>query len=433
MENKQILELFLRRDEGALAESERCFGYACTRLAQNILESGGDAEACTREALRLAWESIPPESPENLGAYLLKITRRLALERYNASHAAKRGTHLFTITMDELSECVSGQDTDFQKGFDRETVEVRVGARIRRFLDKQPREVRELFLCRYFYADSLGEISRRFGWSEDRIHTRLRRTRQRLRHFLENEDGGAGGFDPDTLARGLNHMDDAAILAAHGRGKRVRHLIPWLGAACIVSVVAVSFPFLREVINTDLTLRAPDWRKELYGSHEVGSAAQDDPSSHPWVNPGLPATVGETTFTVTDVTDTTATVTLVKKDSTPVYAAVYDLRGDALGCTQPDYKVNGALIQPYTLLLYVDGATEPTYELPTAPGTYTVTVDVSRIRNGAYPMRDCMGFFSYTGEDGAPETVYFSVLTETDESERGSDSEDTETEEQTVD
>ena len=409
MEEKDILSLYLTRDERAVTESGLRYGYACTRLAQHILDNSTDAEACVRDALSVAWESIPPHSPTSLEAYLLKATRRLALERYHANQSAKRGYRLFATVLDELSECAPRGSASLGGGFFPEEEAAQTGECLGRFLRKQRGEVRDLFLCRYFYGDSLGEMARRFGLSEKRVHILLRRTRKRLRKMLEAEPTRSWSPDRETLAAGLGHVDDAMILSAHGARKKARRLIPWLGAACVVAAVAVSFPFLREVINTDLVLRQPDWKKE---QENPDKEMAEKPDAEAILDKNTAASVGGSTVTVTDVTDTTVTLLLVKTDSTPIYAAVYDRMGDALACTQPDYKADGVTIRSHTLKLRVDGTDEILYEFPTEAGSYTVVLDFSRIRNGQYPMEDYAGFFSYTGKDGAPEAMYFSILTD---------------------
>jgi hypothetical protein len=181
-------------------------------------------------------------------------------------------------------------------------------------------------------------------------------------------------------------------------------------AACLIGALAVSFPYLRQVINTDLILRGPDWNKE---KDEIGDAEiAHKPKPEEIKGMGIPVTVGNTTLTLTGVTETTATLTLVKTDDTPLYAAVYDRMGDALACTDPDYKVDGVTIRAGRIKVYpadAADAAEPATELPAAPGTYTLVVDFTSIRNGTYPMEEYMGFLAYIGKDGAPVTVYLSL------------------------
>jgi hypothetical protein len=176
----------------------------------------------------------------------------------------------------------------------------------------------------------------------------------------------------------------------------------------VVGLLAVSFPYLRTVINTDLILRGPDWNKP---KDEIGDAEiAHKPKAEEIKGMDIPVTVGSSTLTLTAVTETSVTLTLIKTTDEPLYAAVYDRMGDALACTDPDYKVDGVTIRAGRIKVYADGATEHDTVLPAAAGTYTVVVDFTSVRNGSYPMDEYLGVFAYSGKDGAPETVYFSLV-----------------------
>lgn len=407
MNQTTLLELYLKKDPRAIEESLAAHGYIMRRVAMNLLAGEAEAETAVTEVLERAWESIPPARPAHMDAYLLKLTRLVSIDRYMNGHEVKRGYNLFATVLDELGECRPARSGMSLGGFDREAEALRAGECLSRFLKKLGGEGRDIFLCRYFYADSLSEIARRVGLNENRVKSRLTSLRRKLKRFLEKEESMAWEADPETLARGLSHVDDTFVLAAHKGVKKARRLIPWGVAACLIAALAVSFPYLREVINTDLVLRGPDWNKP---KDEIGDAEiAHKPKPEEIKGMGIPVTVGNSTLTLTDVTETTVTLTLVKTDDTPLYAAVYDRMGDALACTDPDYKVDGVTIRAGRIKVYADGASEPETELPTAPGTYTLVVDFTSVRNGSYPMEAYMGFFAYIGKDGAPVTVYLSL------------------------
>ena len=412
MDDRTLLELYLKKDPRAIEESLFAYGYVCRRIAMNMLAGEREAEVCIREAFERAMESInrPDSVSASLEVYLQRITRLCALDRYTASQSVKRGYNLFATVLDELRECRPASLSGFSGGFDLEGEALRAGSCLNRFLRKKGKETRDIFLCRYFYAESLSEIAHRFGLNENRIKTRLRKTCRQLADFLSRETDKAWYPDPETLARGLSYVEDTMILSSHGKAKRSRRLIPWAVAACLIGALAVSFPYLRQVINTDLILRGPDWNKE---KDEIGDAEiAHKPKPEEIKGMGIPVTVGNTTLTLTGVTETTATLTLIKTDGTPLYAAVYDRMGDALACTDPDYKVDGVTIRAGRIKVYpadAADAAEPATELPTAPGTYTVVVDFTAIRNGTYPMEEYMGLFAYVGKDGAPVAVYVSL------------------------
>ena len=187
MEDSQIIALFEAHDERAVAESEAKYGYACTQIALSILENTQEAEVCAGDAIRQAYDALTTPHPEHLGLWLVKATRALALERYKAQQGAKRGNCLFLLALDELDECIPAGSTGFGSGFDDEHEARTIGASMNRFLKKQPREARDLFICRYFYADTIGDICRDFGLGEKKVRARLRRIRLKLKKHLERE------------------------------------------------------------------------------------------------------------------------------------------------------------------------------------------------------------------------------------------------------
>ena len=187
MEDNQIVDLYRERDERAISESDAKYRRYCVQIAMNILENAQDAEECVNDTYLQAWNTIPPGSPDKLGVFLGKITRNLSLERYKAKKTAKRGNSLFLVSLDELSECVPDGSTGFGSGFDDEAEASRVGECVNKVLRKQSGEVRDIFICRYFYSDSIWEICRRFGHSESKVKSLLHRTRRKLKKFLESE------------------------------------------------------------------------------------------------------------------------------------------------------------------------------------------------------------------------------------------------------
>ena len=218
--------------------------------------------------------------------------------------------------------------------------------------------------------------------------------------------------EQELLARAMSHIDDDMILAAHAPRKKIRRFVPYAVAACLIVAVALVFPYLRAVINVDSSFDRGDQNEE------VGAMDPEKPLTTPQ---GTPVTLGGTTVTLTDTTHTTATFTVVKTDDTPIYAMLYDLREGALASTEPDYKDNGIVIRPNTIRLFVNGAEQPAYRFPTAPGTYEIVVDFTSIRNGTYPMREYVGLYAYIGKDGEPVTERFSLEVTSKETEAGTE------------
>ena len=101
MNDEQIVGLYFARAEAALTETEAQYGRLCLSVARRILPDERDAEECASDALLRAWNAIPPERPRSLGAYLARLTRNLALDRYAYNQAEKRSTAL-TGAFEEL-------------------------------------------------------------------------------------------------------------------------------------------------------------------------------------------------------------------------------------------------------------------------------------------------------------------------------------------
>ena len=105
MDDKGIIELFFQRDEGALCIVKQKFGRLLTSVANGLLKNSEDSEECVNDALLAAWNAIPPASPENLGAYLCKITRNLSLKKWREKTAEKRGGGAYLL-LSELDDCL---------------------------------------------------------------------------------------------------------------------------------------------------------------------------------------------------------------------------------------------------------------------------------------------------------------------------------------
>ena len=181
MEDAAIVELFWSRDPRAIEASQEKYAQSCQRLAENLLGSFEDGQECVNDALHRAWETIPPQRPDSLRAYLKKIVRNLAIDRWRSQTARRRGGELSALTL-ELEECLSLAPS-------AETVAEghEITACVNRWLDSLPREDRLLFVRRYWYGDALSELAGRFGGSSNRLAQKLYRLRGGLRRALEQE------------------------------------------------------------------------------------------------------------------------------------------------------------------------------------------------------------------------------------------------------
>lgn len=122
---------------------------------------------------------MPPHRPNMLSTFLGKITRNLSFNRYKHNNADKRGGSEISAVLDELSECVSGKDNVGQEIEYKELVKA-----IDSFLDTLSPEKRSIFICRYWYTDSISEIARQFNMRENTVSMTLNRIRLKLQKYL---------------------------------------------------------------------------------------------------------------------------------------------------------------------------------------------------------------------------------------------------------
>ena len=68
MDDREIVELYWRRDEAAIVQTECKYGAFCLGIATSLLSNGEDAKECVNVAFFQAWNLIPPQRPEKLRA-----------------------------------------------------------------------------------------------------------------------------------------------------------------------------------------------------------------------------------------------------------------------------------------------------------------------------------------------------------------------------
>lgn len=179
MEDQKIVQLYWDRNEQAIPETSTKYGAYCASIAKNILGSNEDAEECVNDTYLNAWNSMPPHKPNILSTFLGKITRNLSLNRAKHNAADKRGGGQLPLVLDELSGCISDKD-DVEQEIDRREL-VRA---INSFLDTLSADKRGIFICRYWYFDSISDIGNRFGITENNVSVTLNRLRSNLRDYL---------------------------------------------------------------------------------------------------------------------------------------------------------------------------------------------------------------------------------------------------------
>ncbi len=181
MDDLAIVELYHRREERAIAESDRKYGGLCRSIALKLLGLREDAEECVNDTWHAAWNKMPPDRPQALGAFFGRITRNLSISRWRREHAQKRYDGI-EVLLSELEDCVPAPGT-VEEDMERRQLALAISA----WLDSLEGGDRRLFIRRYWYGDPVKTLAAERGQVANALTQRLLRLRKGLRAFLESK------------------------------------------------------------------------------------------------------------------------------------------------------------------------------------------------------------------------------------------------------
>lgn len=185
MDDNAIIDLYLARDQNAIKLTGEKYGIRLRSLAFGILRDHSSAEECENDTYMRTWNAIPPAEPRGyFYAYLSRIARNLALNMARSSDRLKRSGYITELS-EEMEMCIPSAlsaDSRLNENLLRDA--------LNSFLASVEKEKRIIFVRRYFYLDSIADISKRLGISEGKVKTVLHRLRIKLKDHLEKE-----GFD----------------------------------------------------------------------------------------------------------------------------------------------------------------------------------------------------------------------------------------------
>lgn len=182
MNDSDIVDLYWRRSADAVTETQKKYGSYCYAIAFGCLGNAQDAEECVNDTWLKAWNAMPQNRPARLAPFVGKITRSLCFDRFRSSQAQKRGGGELPLVLEELSGCIPSVPSAAQAVEDAELAQL-----VNDFLHTLPARDCNIFLRRYWYAESLEDIAKRYKMKLNTVKTSLFRTRGKLRSFLETE------------------------------------------------------------------------------------------------------------------------------------------------------------------------------------------------------------------------------------------------------
>jgi RNA polymerase sigma-70 factor (ECF subfamily) len=180
--DEEIVALYFGRYESAISETANKYRKYCFTIVNNVLDDAQDSEECVNDILLKLWYSIPPENPRSFRAYISKIARNIALDKYRMRNAAKRGSSTVDVALSELEECLPGGPNPEHELEKEELAEL-----INSFLRKIPARDANIFICRYFEVRPVSQIAEKFRISENNVTVILSRVRKKLQKHLTKE------------------------------------------------------------------------------------------------------------------------------------------------------------------------------------------------------------------------------------------------------
>ena len=181
MDDKEIIDLYFARNEAAISETAGKYGRMLKSIAYSILKNTSDSEECENDTYFAAWNRIPPQIPKVLAAFLGRIVRNIAINKYEYYTADKRNRE-FNVTLDEISDILSG---DNMQKIEYESTEI--ADCISTYLHSKSYTKRVIFVRRYWYCDTINKIASDYGFSESKVKSTLMRMRNELRAYFERK------------------------------------------------------------------------------------------------------------------------------------------------------------------------------------------------------------------------------------------------------
>lgn len=187
MEDEKIIEMYQERDETAIELTMQKYGTLCHSIAYSVLSDREDAEECVNDVWMKAWNSIPPLRPDNLKAWLGKVVRNLALDRWKKNRVKGKVNPMEQVfsmeqMMEELGECIPDNCNPENEVERSELIRY-----LERWLKKLPPDDSQLFLRRYWYGERVKDLADEWGESAAGVTMRLSRLRSKLKKSMEKE------------------------------------------------------------------------------------------------------------------------------------------------------------------------------------------------------------------------------------------------------
>lgn len=179
MRDDEIVELYWKRSEQAIYETDQKYGKLVRTILRNVGIREEDVEECQNDAYLAVWNSIPPKKPDSYPSFLCRIVKNIGVSRFRKEYCRKRSAEL--VALEELEEILPTPTLEQSWSVQE------LGHQIDAFLGTVEPDLRRVFLFRYWYGYPVRDIADRLQTTENAISLKLARVRKNLRKYLEME------------------------------------------------------------------------------------------------------------------------------------------------------------------------------------------------------------------------------------------------------
>lgn len=182
LSDDEIIALYWARNENAIKHTDDKYRAYLLKIANNILKDMQDSEECLNDTYLSAWNTIPPERPYLLKAYLSAIIRNQSLMVGRRQKAQKRAAMSQAVSLSELEDVLADV---------RETDDAHMLATvIESYIARLDKDQRYIFLGRYYFGKSIDDIASEMGVSRSKVSKQIAYIKQTLREKLQEEGIG---------------------------------------------------------------------------------------------------------------------------------------------------------------------------------------------------------------------------------------------------
>lgn len=183
LSDETIIEMYWQREESAIKETDIKYGQFLFRIAHGILHDRLDCEECQNDTYLGIWKAIPPTRPSVFPAFITRIMRRIAINKYKEKTSKKRIPSELTSSIEDYESTLASNDT-----VDSDLSAEEVGRIINDYVNELPERQRYIFIARFYMAESVESIADDLNIAMATVYRELDKIKQGLKLHLEKNE-----------------------------------------------------------------------------------------------------------------------------------------------------------------------------------------------------------------------------------------------------